>query len=274
MKPVFVLLVFLTRKSWCSCWSSSFSGCLSFSASRSCLSSLDSSSLGLFSSVSTLNWSQQIREIHRKFLLLFYTFFLSYKRWIVVVVQLLSCVQLFVTPWTAAHQASLSITISQSLLKLMSIESMMPSNQFIFHHLLLLLPSIFPSIKVFSKTIFIPLSVSQDKPPQLHKVTLLVGVVPVGSLPTMSQFLESVLPLDGDICKYILWRVQRLVISSNNIISERNRVDDTAKKGWAVGEKSSFWCSKATGSVRIAVQGAGQDGPNGPVCPLGLGHCH
>ena len=61
-------------------------------------------------------------------------------------VQLLSCVQLFVTPWTAARQASLS----QSLLKLMSIESVMPSNHLILCHPLLLLPSIFPSIRVFS----------------------------------------------------------------------------------------------------------------------------
>ena len=68
----------------------------------------------------------------------------------VVVVQLLSHVQLFGTPWTAACQASLSFTISQSLLKLMSIESVMPSNHLIFCHLLLLLPSIFPSIRVFS----------------------------------------------------------------------------------------------------------------------------
>ena len=65
-------------------------------------------------------------------------------------VQLLSCVQLFVTPWTAAHLASLSITNSQSLLKLMSIESVMPSNHFILCCPLLLLPSIFPSIRVFS----------------------------------------------------------------------------------------------------------------------------
>ena len=55
------------------------------------------------------------------------------------------------TPWTAAHQASLSITISWSLLTLMSIKSVMPSNHLIFCHLLLLLPSIFPSIRVFSK---------------------------------------------------------------------------------------------------------------------------
>ena len=55
-----------------------------------------------------------------------------------------------VTPWTAAHQASLSFTISQSLLKLMSIQSVMPSNHLILCHPLPLLPSIFPSIRVFS----------------------------------------------------------------------------------------------------------------------------
>ena len=64
-------------------------------------------------------------------------------------VQSFSCVQLFVTPWTAAHQASLSITNSQSLPKLMSIESMMPSNHLILCHPLLLPLSIFPSIRVF-----------------------------------------------------------------------------------------------------------------------------
>ena len=66
-------------------------------------------------------------------------------------VQLLNHVQLFVTPWTTAHQASLSITNSQSLLKLMSIELVMPSNHLILSCPLLLLPSIFPSIRVFSK---------------------------------------------------------------------------------------------------------------------------
>ena len=66
-------------------------------------------------------------------------------------VQPLSRVQLFATPWTAARQASLSITNSQSLLKLMSIESVMPSNHLFFCHPLLLLPSIFPRIRVFSK---------------------------------------------------------------------------------------------------------------------------
>ena len=64
-------------------------------------------------------------------------------------VQSLSHVHLFVTPWIAAPQASLSITNSQSWLKLMSIEAGMPSNHFILCHPLLHLPSIFPSIKVF-----------------------------------------------------------------------------------------------------------------------------
>ena len=65
-------------------------------------------------------------------------------------VLLLSRVQLFVTPWIAAHQASLSITNSQSLLKLMSFELVMPSNHLILCCPVLLLPSIFPSIRVFS----------------------------------------------------------------------------------------------------------------------------
>ena len=65
------------------------------------------------------------------------------------IVQLLSCVQLFATPWTAACQASLSVTISQSLLKLMSIRSVMPYNYLILC-CPLLLPSVFPSIRAFS----------------------------------------------------------------------------------------------------------------------------
>ena len=65
-------------------------------------------------------------------------------------VQSLSHVRLFATPWTAAHQASLSIINSQSLLKLMSKESVMPSNHLILWHPLLLLPSIFLNIRVFS----------------------------------------------------------------------------------------------------------------------------
>ena len=68
----------------------------------------------------------------------------------IISVQSLSCVQLFVTPWTAVHQASLSITNSRNLLKLMSIASVMSSNCLILCCPLLLLPLIFPSIRVFS----------------------------------------------------------------------------------------------------------------------------
>ena len=66
-------------------------------------------------------------------------------------VQLFSHVQLFATPWDAACQASLSITNSRSMLKLMSIELVMPSNHLILCCPLLLLPSVFPSVRVFSK---------------------------------------------------------------------------------------------------------------------------
>ena len=68
----------------------------------------------------------------------------------IVVVQSLSHAQLFAASWTAEYQDFLSFTISQSLLKLMSIESVMPSNHLILCHSLLLLPSIIPSIRVFS----------------------------------------------------------------------------------------------------------------------------
>ena len=71
-------------------------------------------------------------------------------------VQSLRCVRLFVTPWTVACQSSLSITNSQSLLKLMPIKSVMPSNHFILS-CPLLLPSIFPSIRVFSNDLVLPI---------------------------------------------------------------------------------------------------------------------
>ena len=78
------------------------------------------------------------------FFRVFHVFYIQFRS-----VQLLNCVWLFVTPWTVARQPSLSITISQSLLKLMSIESVMPSSHLILCHPLLLLPSIFPSIGSF-----------------------------------------------------------------------------------------------------------------------------
>ena len=77
-------------------------------------------------------------------------------------VQSLSRVRLFVTPWTPARQASLSITNYQSLLKLMSIKSVMPSNHLILCCPLLPLPSIFPSIRVFSNDLVLRISWPKD----------------------------------------------------------------------------------------------------------------
>ena len=76
---------------------------------------------------------------------------LSFGCVVLIVVWLPRHVWLFVTPWTAACQASLSHTISQNVPKFMSIESLMPSNHLIISHRLLLLPSIFPRIRVFSR---------------------------------------------------------------------------------------------------------------------------
>ena len=87
-------------------------------------------------------WSHTTEEIGR-----FHRY--SPSRLVNVVVQSLSHVWLFATPWTAAYKASLSFTISQSLLKLMSIELVMLSNHLILCHPLLLLPSIFPNIPTF-----------------------------------------------------------------------------------------------------------------------------
>ena len=84
----------------------------------------------------------------------FYLFFSSFQ---FSSVQPLSPVRLFATPWTEAGQASLSITNSWSLLKLMSIESVMPSNHLILYHSLLLPPSIFPSIRIFSNEPVLPI---------------------------------------------------------------------------------------------------------------------
>ena len=97
-------------------------------------------------------------------------------------VQSLSCVWFFVTPWTAAHQASLSIAYSQSLLKLMPIELVMPSSHLILCRPLVFLPSIFPSIRVFSKPPCLPaFNLSQHQ--SLFKL--------VSSLHQVAKVLES-----------------------------------------------------------------------------------
>ena len=87
-----------------------------------------------------------------------------------VVVQSLSCTRLFATPWTAARQASLSFAISWSLLKLMSIDSVMPSKHLIPCYPFLLLPSIFPSIRVFSNEFVLLVFSNEANPASLETV--------------------------------------------------------------------------------------------------------
>ena len=102
---------------------------------------------------------------------------------IVVVLQSPSCVQLFAIPWTAACQASLSLTISQSLPKFMSIESVMPSNHFIPCCPLHLLSSIFPSIRVFSNESAVRIRWPKDLEPSASASVLPVniqGLFPLG----------------------------------------------------------------------------------------------
>ena len=91
-------------------------------------------------------------DLHLYFLIISYVehLYISYVKWSFSSVQLLSRVQLIVIPWTAACQASLSITNSQSLLKLMCIEMVMPSNPLVLCRPLILPPTIFPSISIFS----------------------------------------------------------------------------------------------------------------------------
>ena len=136
----------------------------------------------------------------------------------VVVVQLLSCVQLFATPWTAACQVPLSFTVSPSLLKFTSMESVMPSNHFILCHPLLLLPSVFPSIRVlynklalgirwlkywsFSFSIVLPMNIQ--------------GWFPLGWTPLISLLSEG---LSRFFSITTIWETSILWCSASSLIS-------------------------------------------------------
>ena len=114
-------------------------------------------------------------------------------------VQSFSHVQLFVTTWTAARQASLSITNSKTLLKLMAIEFVMPSKHLIFCHPLLLLPSIFPSIRIFNNELNLPIkwpkywSFSFSRNPEVYTI----GVVFYDSILGKCCFIGMPRILDG-----------------------------------------------------------------------------
>ena len=102
------------------------------------------------------------------------------------VVQLPSCVRFLMNPWTTAYQASLSFTMSQSLLKLMSIKSVMPSNHLVLCHPLLLLPPVFPSIRFFSSE-----STLHIRWPNYS------GLIP-GALQPKRKYCEELLPIYGE----------------------------------------------------------------------------
>ena len=113
---------------------------------------------------------------------------LRYQRHQFSSVQSLSRVRLFATPWIAAHQASLSITNSQSSLRLMSIESVMPSSHLILCHPLLLLPSIPPNIRVFSNE-----SILQNRWPKYWSFSF--SIIPSKEIPGLMSFTMDCLDL-------------------------------------------------------------------------------
>ena len=119
-------------------------------------------------------------------------------------VQSLSCDWLFATPWTAACQASQSITNSWSLLKLMSIVSVMPSNHFILCRALLLPPSVFPGIRVFSNE-----SVLRIRWPKYWSIYASIGYTGIYS---SQQFYEARIPIITIIQmrKWQMWEISQL----------------------------------------------------------------
>ena len=119
------------------------------------------------------------------------------------VIQSLSRFQLFATPWTAARQASLSIKNSRSLLKLMSVELVMPSNHLILCCHLLLLPSIFPSIRVFSNEL--ALSIRWPKYWSFSFSIIILIVISLILLPLMGIFAIWILILNRHLLLICFW---------------------------------------------------------------------
>ena len=120
-------------------------------------------------------------------------------------VQSLNCVRLFATPWTTAHQASLSNTFSQSLPKLMSIKSVMPSSHLLLCHPLLLLPSIFPSIRVFSRESVLPIRWPKIFIPSNEYSGLISSGIDWFDLPAVLGTLKSLLQHHSSKASAVLW---------------------------------------------------------------------
>ena len=136
-------------------------------------------------------------------------------------VQSLSRVQFFATPWTAACQASLSIVNSQSLLELMSIESVMPSSHLILCHPLLLLPSIFPRIRVFSNE-----SVLRIRWPMYWKIVqrflkkLKIELLYDVAISLLSIYTKEMKSLyQKDICNHMIFAALFTIVNTRNNLS-------------------------------------------------------
>ena len=136
---------------------------------------------------------------------------------VVVVVQSLSHVRLFATWWTAAHRASLSFTVSQSLLRLTSIESVMLSSHLILCHPLLLSPSIFPTIRVFSNESDLCIRWPASAPILLTNIQdwFLLGLT--GLISLLSQELPRIFSSHHSLKASILWHSAFFIVQLSSI---------------------------------------------------------
>ena len=137
-----------------------------------------------------------------------------------VVVRRLSQVWLFATPWTTAFQTSLSFTVSQSLMKLKSIESVIPFNHLIFYYCLLFLPSIFPSIRVFPVSQFFAKKVAKSIGASASASVLsmnIQGWFPLGLTGLISLLSKELLVSNTTVWKHLFFSTQHSLWSNSHI---------------------------------------------------------
>ena len=161
----------------------------------------------------------------------------------IVAVQSLGHIQLFETQWTAAHQSPLSFTISQILLKFMSIELMMLSNYLILCHLLLLLPSLFPSIKVFFQWVgflhqvakVLKLQLQHHSPSNDYSGLISFGIGWF-DLPAVQRTLKSLLQAHNSKVSILQHSTCLMVQLSHLYMTLRKTI------AWLYGPLSAKWC--------------------------------
>ena len=167
---------------------------------------------------------------------------------LIAVVQLLRCVRLFVTPWTAACQASLSFTISRSLLTLMSIELMMPSN-----HVILcpsLLPSIFPSIRVFSKE-----SALRIRWPNYWSFSFTISPSSEyqGCIPLGLADLTSYCPRDSEDLHCGMWNLNLQHVGSSSLTRDQTETSYTGSLSHWTTREGPFMCLQMVFPLYLSV---------------------